>query len=1094
MTNTDQFTGYAALQPVVPGNKDTYLQPFKFEPRPLEEDEVEVHVEACGICGSDIHQLTNGWKRATYPLIPGHEFIGTITAVGSAVSELQLGDRVGVSPVCRSCGDCSECKSENGQFCSLKVTTYNGIYKGFKTYGGYAEKVRVQAAWAFKIPENIDSVAGAPLLCAGVTTYLPFKHYNIGKESSVGVVGIGGLGHLAIQWAKAKECKRVIAFSSSTSKADEAKQLGASDFVVIEDSVPKEYLQSVDYLLVCGSGKSTNWSLLLELIKLHGKCVLFDVPEQPLSISPVPFVYRHISLVGSFVGSNDDFPLTMPTRPYSRSRSPVRRSASDSYDRDRNYDRYDSRHNGRRADKRERLRHDRDDRLRDDKRSDRPIDGKKVEIEEKNEATMMEEDKAEEQPKKRVPVSIEELLEKKEMAKKEADKPKFLTKEERAKLALQKRQKEVEELRRKQEEERQARREFDIKAEDEFRKLQDQSRYSRYDRDNRDRRSDRHDSRQRDDRRRERDSTVDSEDQETELNDKEKQAIRERYFGGERKKRKIRRMNERKFVFDWDAGEDTSYDFNPLYASKHNAQMFGRGHIAGIDIKEQKKQQSEFYSRMLKERRTTEEQERAAELVEMNKRKEAKTRFDERHWSEKPLEQMVERDWRIFKEDFNITTKGGGIPRPIRSWEESGLPERMLNIIDQVGYKEPTPIQRQAIPIGIQNRDIIGIAETGSGKTASFVIPLLVYISDLPKLTMENMADGPYALILAPTRELAQQIEQEAHKFATPMGFTCVSIVGGHSIEEQSFNLRNGAEIIIATPGRLKDCLDRRILVLNQCTYVVMDEADRMIDMGFEADVNFILDALPVSNVKPDGAEAEDAEAMTKTFGGRKYRQTTMFSATMPPAVERLAKKYLRRPAVVTIGTAGQAVETVEQRVEMINDENRRRDRLLEILNSGMYEPPMIIFVNQKKGVDTLAKALNKLGFHAVTLHGGKSQEQRESALAQLKNGNADVLVATDVAGRGIDVKNVSLVINYDMAKTIEDYTHRIGRTGRAGRSGVAITFLSNNDADVMYDLKQMIAKSPLSKVPPELANHEAAQTRPGIAKAKKKHEETIFQ
>lgn len=165
----------------------------------------------------------------------------------------------------------------------------------------------------------------------------------------------------------------------------------------------------------------------------------------------------------------------------------------------------------------------------------------------------------------------------------------------------------------------------------------------------------------------------------------------------------------------------------------------------------------------------------------MSINKEAKTKFDERHWSEKPLDQMKERDWRIFKEDFNISTKGGQIPHPIRSWAESGLPEKMLKVIDQVGYKEPTPIQRQAIPIGIQNRDIIGIAETGSGKTASFVIPLLTYISDLPKITQENMAEGPYALIMAPTRELAQQIEEETIKFANPMGFTCVSIVGGVS-------------------------------------------------------------------------------------------------------------------------------------------------------------------------------------------------------------------------------------------------------------------------------------------------------------------------
>lgn len=170
----------------------------------------------------------------------------------------------------------------------------------------------------------------------------------------------------------------------------------------------------------------------------------------------------------------------------------------------------------------------------------------------------------------------------------------------------------------------------------------------------------------------------------------------------------------------------------------------------------------------------------------MSINKEARTKFDERHWSDKPLKEMKERDWRIFKEDFNISTKGGNIPHPIRSWEESNVPEKIRNIIAQIGYKEPTPIQRQAIPIGLQNRDIIGIAETGSGKTASFVIPLLSYISELPKITDQNMAYGPYAIILAPTRELAQQIEEETLKFCKPMGFNCVSIVGGVSTTKKN--------------------------------------------------------------------------------------------------------------------------------------------------------------------------------------------------------------------------------------------------------------------------------------------------------------------
>ncbi|KAI8907069.1 P-loop containing nucleoside triphosphate hydrolase protein [Powellomyces hirtus] len=578
------------------------------------------------------------------------------------------------------------------------------------------------------------------------------------------------------------------------------------------------------------------------------------------------------------------------------------------------------------------------------------------------------------------------------------------------------------------------------------------------------------------------------------LGDKELQAIRDRYMGTERRRRKIRRMNDKKFVFDWDTGEDTSQDINPLYSNRHESQFFGRGHIAGIDLKEQKTRRAAFYDKMLTDRRTTEEVDRAVELAELDKAKDRKTAWDDRHWSDKPLTEMKERDWRIFKEDFNISTKGGNIPDPLRTWQESTIPPRLLEVISDIGYKEPTPIQRQAIPIGLQNRDIIGVAETGSGKTASFVIPMLVFISELPPLTAENESQGPYALILAPTRELAQQIEQETVKFAKGMGFICVSIVGGHAQSEQSFNLRNGAHIIIATPGRLKDFLDRRILVLGQCTYVVMDEADRMIDMGFEADVNYILDALPVSNIKPDTDDIENPEELKKQLGKDmvRFRQTVMFSATMPSAVERLAKRYLRRPAVVTIGTAGQVVDTIEQRVENINDENKKKQRLLELLGS-KYEPPIIIFVNQKKGADVLAKALEKLGYKSTVLHGGKSQEQREASLAALKNGTKDILVATDVAGRGIDVKNVSLVVNYDMAKNIEDYTHRIGRTGRAGKTGVAITFLSESDADVYYDLKQTIQKSAISTVPPWLARHEAAQAKAGQFKAKRKQEETIF-
>jgi ATP-dependent RNA helicase DDX23/PRP28 len=568
--------------------------------------------------------------------------------------------------------------------------------------------------------------------------------------------------------------------------------------------------------------------------------------------------------------------------------------------------------------------------------------------------------------------------------------------------------------------------------------------------------------------------------------DTEQALIRTRYMGAETNlstfsaKKKRRRTTEKKFNFDWNAEEDTSPDYNPIYSSRAEANHYGRGRIGGFaeDIHEGATMR---YAKALEERDAEAGEARAREIMEMERRRkeDAGRNSLDKHWSEKKLEHMRERDWRIFKEDFNISTKGGAIPNPMRNWQESGLPKRLLDIVAQVGYDEPSAVQRAAIPIALQARDLIGVAVTGSGKTAAFLLPLLVYISELPPLNEFTKNDGPYAIILAPTRELAQQIEVEAKKFADPLNFTCVSIVGGHTIEEQIHNLRNGAEIIIATPGRLVDCIERRVLVLGQCCYVIMDEADRMIDLGFEESVNKILDALPVGNEKPDTDDAEDAQAMSRHLGGKdRYRQTMMYTATMPSAVEKIAKKYLRRPAIVTIGNTGEAVETVEQRIEFVSGEDKRKKRLNEILASGEFAPPIIVFVNIKRNCDAVARDIKHMGFSSVTLHGGKTQEQREAALASVRNGATNVLVATDLAGRGIDVPDVSLVVNFNMATNIESYTHRVGRTGRAGKSGVAITFLGNEDADTMYDLKQMLMKSQISRVPEELRKHEAAQQK----------------
>uniref|UniRef100_A0ACB8ELH6 DEAD (Asp-Glu-Ala-Asp) box polypeptide 23 n=1 Tax=Sphaerodactylus townsendi TaxID=933632 RepID=A0ACB8ELH6_9SAUR len=661
-----------------------------------------------------------------------------------------------------------------------------------------------------------------------------------------------------------------------------------------------------------------------------------------------------------------------------------------------------------------------------------------------------EEDDAGGKKEKAQPLSLEELLAKKKAEEEAEAKPKFLSKAEREAEALKRRQQEVEERQRLLEDERKKRKQFQEMGRKMLEDPQERERRERRERMERE--------------------TNGNEDEEgrqkiREEKDKSKElhAIKERYLGGVKKRRRTRHLNDRKFVFEWDASEDTSIDYNPLYKERHQVQLLGRGFIAGIDLKQQKREQSRFYGDLMEKRRTLEEKEQ-------------------------------EEDWRIFREDYSITTKGGKIPNPIRSWKDSSLPPHILEVIDKCGYKEPTPIQRQAIPIGLQNRDIIGVAETGSGKTAAFLIPLLVWITTLPKIDrIEESDQGPYAIILAPTRELAQQIEEETIKFGKPLGIRTVAVIGGISREDQGFRLRMGCEIVIATPGRLIDVLENRYLVLSRCTYVVLDEADRMIDMGFEPDVQKILEHMPVTNQKPDTDEAEDPEKMLANFesGKHKYRQTVMFTATMPPAVERLARSYLRRPAVVYIGSAGKPHERVEQKVFLMS-ESEKRKKLLAILEQG-FDPPIIIFVNQKKGCDVLAKSLEKMGYNACTLHGGKGQEQREFALSNLKAGAKDILVATDVAGRGIDIQDVSMVVNYDMAKNIEDYIHRIGRTGRAGKSGVAISFVTKEDSAVFYDLKQAILESPVSSCPPELANHPDAQHKPGTILTKKRREETIF-
>ncbi|XP_050739718.1 probable ATP-dependent RNA helicase DDX23 [Eriocheir sinensis] len=780
---------------------------------------------------------------------------------------------------------------------------------------------------------------------------------------------------------------------------------------------------------------------------------------------------------------DEDTGLRSHRRDRKEKKEKERRERDRERERERDRERNDRDHHREREKDRDRERNrDRDkgrdrDRERDRDRGDKRKRSPESQKTKEENQRLDEEQEEKERKMKKEPLSLEEMVARKRAEEEALSRPKFLSKEERAAEALKRRQEQADEIRRRQDDERKAR---ESMYQEGRRELEQALRQE--------------DPRERDRHRRDREPRENKEDVELERKKNlERDAINERYLGIVKKKKKVRRLNDRKFVFDWDAGEDTSVDYNELYINKHLVHFFGRGHFGGLDLKEQKKVQCKFYGNYIEHRRTQADKDQEVIRLKKEQKKEDKKKWDDRHWSEKEVEQMTERDWRIFREDYNIAIKGGRIPNPIRTWAESNIKKDILDIIASVGYQEPTPIQRQAIPIGLQNRDIIGVAETGSGKTLAFLIPLLEWIQSLPKIArLEDADQGPYALVMAPTRELAQQIEEETTKFGGPLGIRTVAVIGGLSREEQGMKLRMGCEIVIATPGRLVDVLENRYLVLNQCTYVVFDEADKMIDMGFEPDVQKILKFMPVTNEKPDNDDAEDEDKLLQNFLSKhKFRQTVMFTATMPPAVERMARQYLRRPAYVYIGSVGKPVERVEQVVYMVSEQEKRK-KLLDILKRGIT-PPVLIFVNQKKGADVLARGLEKLGHNATTLHGGKGQEQREHALANLKSGAKDILVATDVAGRGIDIKDVSLVINYDMAKNIEDYTHRIGRTGRAGKHGKAMSFLTKDDSHLFYDLKQLILSSPASSCPPELANHHEAQHKPGTVMTKKRREEKIF-
>nr|XP_046267565.1 probable ATP-dependent RNA helicase DDX46 [Scatophagus argus] len=408
------------------------------------------------------------------------------------------------------------------------------------------------------------------------------------------------------------------------------------------------------------------------------------------------------------------------------------------------------------------------------------------------------------------------------------------------------------------------------------------------------------------------------------------------------------------------------------------------------------------------------------------------------------LARMTQEDVNAYRLELEgITVKGKGCPKPIKTWVQCGVSMKILNALKKHSYEKPTPIQAQAIPAIMSGRDLIGIAKTGSGKTIAFLLPMFRHIMDQRPL---EESEGPISVIMTPTRELALQITKECKKFSKPLGLRVVCVYGGTGISEQIAELKRGAEIIVCTPGRMIDMLGAnsgRVTNLRRVTYVVLDEADRMFDMGFEPQVMRIVD-----NVRPD-------------------RQTVMFSATFPRAMEALARRILNKPIEVQVGGRSVVCSDVEQHVLVI-DEDKKFLKLLELLGHYQEKGSVIIFVDKQEHADGLLKDLMKASYPCMSLHGGIDQYDRDSIINDFKNGACRLMVATSVAARGLDVKQLILVVNYNCPNHYEDYVHRAGRTGRAGNKGYAYTFITEDQVRYAGDIIKALELSG-SLVPPEL-------------------------
>jgi len=420
-------------------------------------------------------------------------------------------------------------------------------------------------------------------------------------------------------------------------------------------------------------------------------------------------------------------------------------------------------------------------------------------------------------------------------------------------------------------------------------------------------------------------------------------------------------------------------------------------------------------------------------------------KFEKSFYKEHPdVSERSEEDILAFRKEKAMAVQGTNVPRPVETFDEAGFPQYVLSEVKAQGFEKPTAIQSQGWPMALSGRDVVGIAETGSGKTLSYCLPAIVHINAQPLLAP---GDGPIVLVLAPTRELAVQIQAEITKFGKSSRIRNTCVYGGVPKGPQIRDLSRGVEVCIATPGRLIDMLEAGRTNLRRVTYLVLDEADRMLDMGFEPQIRKI-----IGQIRPD-------------------RQTCMWSATWPKEVRQLASDFLNDYIQVNVGSMDlSANHRIHQIVEVVSD-FEKRDKMIKHLEKIMENRSnkCLIFTGTKRIADEITRFLRQDGWPALSIHGDKQQNERDWVLNEFKQGKSPIMVATDVASRGIDVRDITHVLNYDYPNNSEDYVHRIGRTGRAGATGTAITFFTTDNSKQARDLVTILTEAK-QQIDPRLA------------------------